>query len=76
LLEVHVPIPIVAPATRARIAELVAQLGDRDWTRREAAVKALVQLGEVVRLPTEEAMRLSKDAEVKSRLEQVLHDLK
>lgn len=76
LLEVHVPIPIVAPATRARIAELVAQLGDRDWTRREAAVKALVQLGEVVRLPTEEALRLSKDAEVKSRLEQVLHDLK
>lgn len=76
LLEVHVPIPIVAPANRARVAELVAQLGDRDWTRRETAVKALVQLGEVVRQPAEEAMQSSNDAEVKSRLEQVLHDLK
>ena len=76
VLEVHVPTPIVAPATRARIAELVAQLGDRDWTRREAAVKAMVQLGEVVRQPAEEALQSSKDVEVKSRLEQVLHDLK
>jgi hypothetical protein len=76
VVEVHVPIPVVAPATRARIAELVAQLGDRDWTRREAAVKAMVQLGEVVRQPTEEALQATKDAEVKARLEQVLHDLK
>ncbi len=76
VLEIHVPIPVVAPATRARIAELVAQLGDRDWTRREAAVKALVQLGEVVRQPAEEALQVTKDPEIKARLEQVLHDLK
>ncbi len=76
VLEIHVPIPVVAPATRARIAELVAQLGDRDWTRREAAVQALTQLGEVVRRPTEEALHATKDAEVKARLEQVLHELK
>lgn len=76
VLEIHVPIPVVAPATRARIAELVAQLGDRDWTRREAAVKAMVQLGEVVRQPAEEALLVNKDPEVKARLEQVLHELK
>jgi hypothetical protein len=76
VLEIHVPIPVVAPATRARIAELVAQLGDRDWTKREAAVKTMVQLGEVVRQPAEEALRIAKDPEVKARLEQVLHDLK
>jgi len=76
VLEIHVPIPVVAPATRARIAELVAQLGDRDWTRREAAVKTMVQLGEVIRQPAEEALQVTKDPEVKARLEQVLHDLK
>ncbi len=75
-MEVHVPTPVIAPATRARIAELVAQLGDRDWKRRESAVKALVQLGEVVRQPAEETLQTTKDVETRARLEQVLRELK
>lgn len=76
LIEAQVPTPVVAPATRARIAELVAQLGDRDWAKREAGVKALVRLGEVVRQDVEEALLLATDLEIKARLEQVTQELK
>lgn len=76
LIEAQVPTPVVAPATRARIAELVAQLGDRDWAKREAGVKALARLGEVVRQDVEDALRTATDPEIKARLEQVVQELK
>ncbi len=76
LIEAQVPTPVIAPATRARIAELVALLGERDWAKREAAVKSLVHLGEVVRLDVDEALRNATDPEIKARLEQVVQELK
>lgn len=76
LIEAQVPTPVIAPATRARIAELVALLGERDWAKREGAVKSLVHLGEVVRLDVDEALRTATDPEIKARLEQVVQELK
>lgn len=72
LVEVHVPVPVIAAATRTRIVELIAQLGDADWGKREAASKSLVELGAVVRRPAEEALAATADPEVKLRLENLL----
>lgn len=75
IIEIHVPTPVIAAATRTRISDLVAKLGDADWTKREAATKALSELGAVARQPLEEALAASSDPEVKMRIEKLIGEL-
>jgi hypothetical protein len=75
LSEYRQPVPALAPATRARITDLVAQLGDPEWGKREAASQALLRLGAVVRQPAQEALANANDPEVRARLERLLREL-
>ncbi len=75
VVEIHVPTPVIAAATRTRISDLVAKLGDADWAKREAASKALGELGGVARQPLEEALSAASDPEVKLRLEKLIGEL-
>lgn len=75
IIEIHVPTPVIAAATRTRVTDLVAKLGDADWAKREAATKALSELGGVARQPLEEALAASSDPEVKMRLEKLIGEL-
>jgi hypothetical protein len=75
LEEYRQPVPALAPATRARIADLVAQLGDADWQRREAASQALLRLGAVVRQPVQDALATATDPEVRARLDRLVREL-
>ncbi|HKB05420.1 MAG TPA: TIGR03067 domain-containing protein [Gemmataceae bacterium] len=62
------------PATPERIAELVRQLGDKEFAKREAAGKELDAIGE----PAREALKTavaSGDAEVRERARKVLDSL-
>ncbi len=75
IIEIHVPTPVIAAATRTRVTDLVARLGDADWAKREAASKALSDLGGVARQPLEEALAATSDPEVKMRLEKLIGEL-
>ncbi|HYE07240.1 MAG TPA: hypothetical protein VEL07_17130 [Planctomycetota bacterium] len=75
LVEMHVPTPTVSPETRERLVALVRDLGDEEWPRREAATKALADLGEMARAALEEAARSSADLEVRSRAEALIKAL-
>lgn len=72
--------PELTPAERerlnARIADLVGQLGDTDWRRREAASEELLKIGAPAREALTEAAATSKDAEVVWRAESLLRELK
>jgi hypothetical protein len=65
----------IDPAFGKRIDALVAQLGDPSWKNREAASKALAQMGRLAKPELEAALR-SKDPEVVYRAEQLLGKLK
>lgn len=58
-----------APAPRDRVADLIEQLGARRFRAREAAQKALKEMGEAIRSRLERALPRTKDREVKRRLE-------
>jgi len=51
--------------------ELLAKLGNDDWTTREQAEKDMIALGSAARTFVEKALETEKDAEVKMRLERV-----
>ena len=73
--EIHVPTPVIAAATRTKVNDLVAKLGDADWAKREAATKALQELGGVAKQPLAEALAATSDPEVKMRLEKLIEVL-
>ena len=55
------------------IETLIKQLGDEDFSVREAASKGLIKLGEPARKPLEKLVQETKDAEVNSRANAILH---
>jgi hypothetical protein len=59
------------PAVPAEIDDLIVQLGDRDWRKREAASKALAELGPAAKSKLESASKNS-DPEVVIRAERLL----
>lgn len=61
-------------ANAEEIAALIAQLGDDDFNRREAAVTKLVDIGEPARAAVEQATE-SKDPEIAARAHAVLRKL-
>ena len=62
------------PAIPAQIAALVAQLGDRDWRKREQATQALSQLGAGAKAELQIALK-SNDPEIVLRAERLLKSL-
>lgn len=62
------------PETEAEIDALVAQLGDRDWARRESASARLRALAAAAKPKLEEALN-NQDAEIAFRAEQLLEEL-
>src|SRR5262249_3388999 len=59
------------PATPERIADLIRQLGDKDFAKREAASQELDAIGEPARAALKSAVA-SRDAEVGERARKVL----
>lgn len=75
VLQVSVPTPQIPPALRERIAALIRQLGDASWQKREAASRELKTLGELARLPLEEARDQTRDPEIERRVKALLGGL-
>ncbi len=63
--------PTIPPPLQARIDELVAQLGDNAFEKREAAMGKLKEIGESARVALQTAAK-SKDAEVAERAARLL----
>jgi hypothetical protein len=69
------PAPADAGKLKARIAELVVQLGDKEWAKREAASEALLEIGR----PAEAALTAAaagQDAEAATRAAELLKKIK
>jgi hypothetical protein len=62
----------IDPDINNEIAQLVKQLGDDDWAKREAAQKKLTEFGRAAKSAVEKAAR-DKDMEVVWRAEAILH---
>jgi WD40 repeat protein len=58
--------------TAARIENLIKQLGDRKFSKREAASKELVELGKAAFRPLRRAAASSEDPEIRRRAELVI----
>lgn len=61
---------------RARIEELIKQLGDEDFAKREAAEKALIDFGDKALLQVEKAKAESSDPEIRHRCDNASFMLK
>jgi len=68
--------PKLSAEDQAAVKQLIADLGSDDFATREAATKALVAKGGGVKPLVEEALKASKDPEIKQRAEKVIEDLK
>ena len=75
LMDVHVPTPIVPEVLRARLRELVRDLGHPEWEKRESASIALAELGELAKSALERVIRETKDPEVERRARRLLDKL-
>ena len=75
IVEVHVPTPVIPDALLARLTKTIQDLGHSRWERREAAYVKLQEMGDVARLPMEQALRLTKDPEVERRLRRLLQEV-
>jgi hypothetical protein len=62
----------IDPAIGQEIEQLIVQLGDSDWSKREAAQKQLSELGLPAKPKLEEASKNSKDMEIVWRSERLL----
>jgi hypothetical protein len=68
-------IKAVEPADADRLGRLIAELGDAKFAAREAATRALAELGEQARPALAEAARASTSPEVVERARKVLGEL-
>src|SRR5262249_21894141 len=64
--------PLPTEATKFRVQELIQQLGANKFQQREQATKELKVLGKVIVPQLEAALKTTKSAEVRRRLEQLL----
>ncbi len=67
------PQPRISDTARASIARLIRELGDDDWRIRENAMEELREYGYLAKSLLVDALRVSNDAEVKRRLEQLVN---
>ena len=66
------PTQAAPPSTYAHIQELIAQLGDSAFLRREQASQALSRIGEPALEPLQRAARTSHDFEIRTRAQHVV----
>ena len=69
------PSPEELAKLQARVAELIKQLNNDEWAKREEATKGLVEIGQAAETALEEAAK-SKDPEVSSRAAEALRKIK
>jgi hypothetical protein len=74
LLALFVSLPATRAADDARIRQLITQLGDEDYKKREAATEELQSLGKAAE-PQLKAAADTKDPEVRTRVVQLLQAL-
>ena len=72
VVDVLVPSPVMPEGLREKITVLVRDLGHPDWEKREAASRALGELGALARGQLEEAQKQTTDAEVRRRAQALL----
>ena len=65
----------IDPAIATEIDDLIVQLGDSEWKKREHAIKRLLSTGMAAKPKVEKALSTNKDPEVIARLERVLNAL-
>jgi hypothetical protein len=73
--EVNVPTPVVPEAMHVRALEMIRELGDPDWNRREAAQRELTALGPMAAGALREAVGQSQDPEVRRRATLILEQV-
>jgi len=66
----------IDPAIADEVDQLITQLGDNDWAKREEAQKQLASLGAAAKPKLEAAARTTKDLEIVYRCERLLDALK
>jgi hypothetical protein len=62
----------IDPAIIHEVEDLVAQLGDNSWEKREAAQESLAKLGPAAKPRLDASLKTAKDPEVIYRIEQLL----
>jgi hypothetical protein len=75
VVEIYVPSPILSPATRNRIAELIGELGSSDYPQRKAARAALLEMGALAKPQVEDAFQHTSDAEVRRAAHLILDEM-
>jgi hypothetical protein len=75
VIEIFVPSPILSPAIRNRIAELIGDLGSTDFPKRKAARAALVEMGALAKPQVEDAFQHTADAEVRRSTHLILDEI-
>jgi hypothetical protein len=69
-----VPLPEVSEEVCVRVRELIAELGNSDWKKREAASEGLIKVGLAAKALVRQAASEAKDPEVRRRLQAVLEE--
>jgi hypothetical protein len=64
--------PAPTAETKARLAELVAKLGDAEQTARDEAEQKIVAMGDGIVPLLKEHLKAAEDAEIRSRLKRIL----
>jgi hypothetical protein len=73
--QIFVPSPILSPAIRDRIAELISDLGSTEFPKRKAARAALEEMGALAKPQLEDAFQHTSDAEVRRSSHQILDEI-
>ena len=69
------PTPRISDETRQQIAALIRELGNEDWEKRQSATDELGEYGYMSKALLIEALRVTPDAEVRRRIEQLLSEM-
>ena len=75
VVDVVSPTPRISDETRQRIATLVRDLGNNDWEKRQGASDELAEYGYMAKAILIEALRVTPDAEVRRRIDQLLSEM-
>ena len=75
VVDVVSPTPRISDETRQRIAALISDLGNKDWETREGATEEVGEYGYMAKALLIEALKMTPDAEVRRRIEQLLSEM-
>lgn len=69
------PTPRISDENRQRIGELIRELGNEEWERRESATDQLAEFGQLAKALLLEALKVTPDAEVRRRIDHLLNEM-